>query len=726
LAFLLRRSAPEPVAEAPLLPLAQQAVNLLEQAARVQLENPDEVVEERAVWQPDSWLLQCCWQALADQNAGGAAMAVSIMLASRNPLAPLQALHRTAQRVAQRPELAMVVADQLNGMRDALFAEVAASEQNRHADRLLLAAASAALIGDLPLACSCLERLDQFPRIWDRVLISSELRTYLAEAVVHIGLHPLTSHLILVALRRYEDAGAQFIYQILSLIGPRVAEQSLPRRTARLLRRCVETFQYASLASLNARRLATVAFGHAGWVQPVLEQVSTINNVQEARREAGLSSSKGDPHFIRQVKRPTADLDVDFQVYTLQEAIKVMPVRAIGRDQRIALADRVAALAIRSDGWTAAGAASTLVGLGALKYAVDVVDHIALTDPTRSEGVISLVRSLLSFGEVELAKAQVDKALGWLRAHNRRSTERATIWGLAEVYLEHNNHEMALRLLDFRLGKDGNGAGGRPWARFRRLFNDALDDDQLRDNKLRFQALLRQMGGWRDELLPTYEQLCQGAPRLLDGETLISFYVDGLLHPLLEARAYEQVWRLLPQIGIALSSSSGDKHAVHVQRATRPLAELAIAVARQAVEPVSAEDAGTAPEPAGAALELDEVGAGTVQQAIAQARGPDLETAGVEGEHVEAAGEPEDGGASDGAPAAPAGTQPEPPVDVEQVYSVLRQFLRELWQADAQKGLWQVIHGIEGSLSLFLALEGSRELLTVARHVSEHGEAWSE
>src|SRR5690606_5951226 len=121
--------------------------------------------------------------------------------------------------------------------------------------------------------------------------------------------------------------------------------------------------------------------------------------------------------------------------------------------------------------------------LGALKYAVGVVDHIAPQDPTRSEGVISLVRALLEIGETDLAGEQVQKALAWLHALDRRNPARATIWGLAEVYLAHQQPDMALHLLSHRQPSPSLGD------RMRRTFQSRMTDDQLGDNRLRFQAL---------------------------------------------------------------------------------------------------------------------------------------------------------------------------------------------------------------------------------------------
>lgn len=628
--------------------LSQRAIELLQKAAQVQIENPDLFVEERVVWQPDSWLLQRIWQALADGGAGDAALAVADLLEDRAPLARIQALYRLAQQVDTRPDLIGLARRELQQARFRLFGRFAPTDTENLVERLLWVGAAAAHAGEDALAFTCLERADQITGAWDQVIANAEQRRLLAETVAGVGLHPLTSQLISQAIRRFEDVGAQFVGQVLSLIGARIPAERLPRRIARLMQRCVETFQLATLINLSSRRLAATAFGYAGRVADVLDQLTIIANVQEAHRDSGLSGGKGDPHFLRQVKRPTANADVDFQVYTLQEAIRVMPLRAIAREERIQLADHLASLAIRSDGWTAAGASATLIELGALKYAVGVVDHIPAQDPTRSEGVISLVRALLEIGETDLAGEQVQKALAWLHALDRRNPERATIWGLAEVYLAHQQPDMALHLLNHRQPAASLGD------RMRRTFQSRMTDDQLGDNRLRFQALLRQGEGWTRDLPALYDQLCQWAPRLLDGEALMSFYLDGMLRPLFAAQIHDPIWKLLPQVGEALTASNGDKHTMQVQRVAKLLAE-------QAVPLITSTPA---------------------------ANGADT--------------------------------------DPLQIHTHLARFMVELWQADTQKGLWQTIHGIEGSLPLLLALEGPEALLAVAYTVVNEGSRWTE
>lgn len=653
--------------------LAARAIEFLHIAANAEPDETGSATEGRGIWQPDSWLMQRSWQELADQGAGDEAMAVAAMQEMRNPLATVQALYRLSSGAQDAIPTQVLVAHELHMLHTKLFGAWVVSDDVRQAERLSLAAASAVQIDDHSLAFACLERLDQIHRGWDLVVLRAELRNLLAETISAVGLHPLTSYLITTAIRRHEEAGAQFLYQIVSNLAPQAHSGELSRKSARLLRKCVETFQYAMLSSLNSRRLAAIAFGQAGMIADVLAQVTTMANVQEARRETGMTSMSGDPHFLRQVTRPNAKPDVDFQVYTLQQAIAAMPVRQLSREDRVRLANRVAELAVQSDGWTAAGATTTLVSLGALKYAVDVVDFISPTDPTRSEGVISLVRALLDVGEADQAREQVNKALAWLKEYTARNPERATIWGVADVYLDHGRPDMALYLLEQRHEEPPSFM-----ERLRRMMRSGWTDDALRDNRIRLRALLAQEGAWTPELQELYSQLLRWAPNLLDGEALISFYLDGMLTPLLEAGRTEQALAMLPQLVEALGHSTGDKHSVHVRKAAQLLAAMLVAAEAEQAERLAATE-----EPPG-------------EEAESQA----------EIEAIEAH----------------AGKTPAP--SPAQTAEALQAFLVSLWTDDAHRGLWQTIHGVEGSLPLLFSLEGPEALVAVAEMAANDGGLW--
>jgi hypothetical protein len=625
------------------------------------------LVDERAVFRPDTWLLQCCWQRLADSGEFVQAMRVAGLAASRQPLAPIYCLHRLSRQIDRHWGLAKAIAGELMQMQGALLRPMAGvpsvgERAGQQGEWLLYAAATAANIGDRTLAFACLERLDQLSKPWDRLMVQPDQRSILADTVLRIGPHPLTLGLMSHALRRFGDAGAHFVLEITAGAAERLrraapaAGAAGTAKMARLLALGVDTFRNASLTSLHSRRLTATVFGQAGLVDEVLSQLTTIANIQAARREGGISLRQGDPTLLRQVKRPTADADVDFQVYTLREAIRALPVRGLSRDSRLELANRLAALGNRSDGWTAAGAAATLVEVGAIKYGVEVVNKIPANDPTRAEGVISLVRSLLAAGEAELAEEQAQKGLAWARAYPGRNPERALTWGLSEVYLERRQSDRALLLLD-QWEQPSNLV-----QRVRGLFGRKLDDDELRNLGLRLRALLQRERTGANEIQRLVNQLASAAPQLLEGEALVSYLLDDLLRPLLAAGRLKLALSVLPLLAAALRSGTGEKHAARVGNAANVLvAELATAQPER-LDPSRDSAAGN-------------------------------------------------GGASATLP-------PEASTAIEQ-------FLTTLWRSNQERGLWQTVHGIHGSLALVQLLEGPQSVETIAVYVAEAGGDWT-
>ncbi len=627
-----------------LTPLLQAASAALDAASAID-SSEQALFEERSVWQPGSWLIQRCWETLADLGAGAEALAVARLAQNRHPLAPLQALQRVARQAILPLAQHTFIQHELERWTGGLFREPAAGEELLLIERLLLVAATAARVDQLPLACACLERIDQWPKSWDRILARNELRSLLAESIAYIGLHPLTQSLLAGGIRRFDDAGAQLLHDAAACVAE--LGDNATRRQRRVLQRCVEIFQYASLTSLPSRRLAAITLGRVGAVDQVLAQLSLIANVQEARREAGLAAIRDDAVLIRQVKRPAANADVDFQLYTLHQTISVMPVRELSREQRITLADHAAFLGVRSDGWTAAGAATLLLELGALKYAVEVVERIAPNDPTRAEGMLSLVRGLLTIGEAAHADEQAQRALAWARARPDRNPERAVIWGLAEIYLEQGQPDQALRWLAmWREPVD--------WRhRLSRFWRKSMDDDALRLSALRLRALLQQTEATQAnsrERQTLLQALSTWAPRLLEGEALVNFYLDTLIRPLFLAGQQTPALALLPDLLRVLQTTNGSKHAAQVTAASSLLAhQLRLA----AVEPLAMP----------------------------------------EGERVLA--------------------QP------------AEQFLTELWRADAQRSIWQIVHGLDGSIPLLLALEGPAGIAALAQAIHQKQVLWA-
>ena len=374
-----------------------------------------------------------------------------------------------------------------------------------------------------------LERADQFSRPWDIVIVQPDQRTMLARTILLTGLQPLTKSLLTDALRRYSDAGAEFVLEVVSGASEQLQRSPSAKQAAKLLALGVNAFRNATLTSLHGRRLTATVFSQAALVDDVLSELTAIANIQAARRESGLSLRKGDPSVLRQVKRPTADADVDFQVYTMSESVRNMPLRQMPREDRIELSNRLALLGTQSDGWTAAGAASTLVDLGAIKFAVEVVEKIPANDPTRAEGFISLVRGLLEVEEPELADEQVQLGLEWARTYPGRNPERALIWGLAESYLERKQPEKALALLD--TWKEPAGF----FRQLGRIFSPSMSDDELRNSGLRLRALLMDERSDPRDIQNLVARLRTWAPRLLDGEALVNFLLENMIGPLLES-----------------------------------------------------------------------------------------------------------------------------------------------------------------------------------------------
>jgi len=660
-------SAAAPILQSATLPggsLVPQALAALRRAALAPVDEQSALVEERNVWQPNSWLIQRCWETLADAGAGAEALQVAQLLETRQPLAPLQALYRTAQGAAQNPWVAPLLHQALQRWDYQLFHHQGGHSQVESAiyvDQLLSVAAAAALLGEEALALACLERIDQAPNAWPRLVAHPEPREQLATAIAHTSPNSLTTHLLTSAIRRFDDAGAQLLYAVTTSLQQAIAEHRATPLQARLLVQCIDTVRHSTIVNLQSRRTATAILGQAGYVDEVLSQVATIQNVLAAQRATGYNSSKDDEKLLRQVKRTKADRDVDFLVYTLCNAIEAMPLRQLSREQRIALADQVALWGARSDGWTAASAAATLIDLGAIKYAITVVDQILPNDPALSEGMLTLVRGLLKMDEPQLAAEQAERALAWARAQQSRNPARALTWGLAEIYLQYKQPQVALRWLE-------RWREPTSWQqKVRTFWGERPDDDALRNSSLRFKALLQAhyqtassspvTTARAKEIRTLFRKLQTWAPRLLEGEALIHFYVDSLLQPLLAANLQKQVWELLPPIGTALATTSGNKHAVRVAEVANLLAQQ-LAVSDQASQERGQED--------------------SAQEASA-AHSPAVMRTAIR-PHIDS-------------------------------------FFTALWESSAQRGTWQTVHSIEGSLPLLLAAEGPAALVTIAQKV---------
>jgi hypothetical protein len=69
--------------------------------------------------------------------------------------------------------------------------------------------------------------------------------------------------------------------------------------------------------------------------------------------------------------------------------------------------------------------------------------------------------------------------------------------------------------------------------------------------------------------------------------------------------------------------------------------------------------------------------------------------------------------------------QEQPETLQEDTLTVFGHFLNELWTADANRGLWQVVYGINGSLPLVHALEGPATVVAIANAAYTQGGEWA-
>lgn len=516
-------------------PLAQAAAHALQSADQSNIS-----VADRQVRQPDTWLLRRCVLALAEHGAADAAFAAVELLHNREPLALYRTLPMLARRAAADVGLAFTVSNRLQALRFLLHSPFGA-DHIAWGEQILALACTAAYLEDDALAFSLLERLDQIPDIWTALFSHPDRRELLAETLGLVGLHPLTTTLLRQAIRRYDEAGAQFLQRIAVEAARWIDSGRQVRRSRRLLQRCVETVQMSTLTSLLSRRYATTILGLGGNVYAILEQATTIANIQEARRESGVAYREAEGKVLRQVKRPRANADVDFQFYTLKEAVERLKPATLDANARGALAERLATLGVSSDGWTAAAATASLLHLGEVDHAISVVDRIDKRDPTRSEAYRVLVAGLLARGDAESAAVQTQKAIRWAQSLPEHHPERLTIWGIAAAYLAHHQAQRALHVLAQR-----RPPGWR--ARLRRFFGEIPSEEHLREEALRMHAALLNREGGQDRAVPILATIRRQAPQALDGKALALFYTDHVLTPLLETGHYTLAWSFLHDV----------------------------------------------------------------------------------------------------------------------------------------------------------------------------------
>ncbi len=508
----------------------------------VDLRNPS--LADRQVRQPDTWLLRRCYQALALYGDANTAFAAAELVRERETLSPFRVLPPLARRAVADVGLAVSLSQQIQTLRHEISRPLGRNLAE-WSERLLALACAAAHLSDSGLALAALERMDQAAGAWTMLFSHSERRELLADTVAHVGLHPLTVMLMRQSLRQEGEVGAQFLQQVAVHAATQIKESKNVAQSRRLLRRCVEIFQYATLTSLLSRRYAAAVFGLTGDVGAILEQVTIIANIQEARRESGVAYREGEGKVLRQVKRPRANLDADFQLYTLKEAVDQVEVGEIVPAQRRLLAERLARLGTSSDGWTAAATAGTLLHLGEIDHAIAVVDQIDRRDPMRSEAFRVLVEGLLAANRPDEAWRQTQKGIAWAQSLAEHHPERLTIWGTAEAYLTHGQASPVLEILNRRRSPG-------LWAWLRRLFGELPGEETLREDALRMYAALIGGEGSVAQALPILATLRRQAPQSLDGKALALFYTDHVLVPLLVTGHYDLAWSFLQDIRTVL------------------------------------------------------------------------------------------------------------------------------------------------------------------------------
>ncbi|MCL4835491.1 MAG: hypothetical protein KJZ86_23835 [Caldilineaceae bacterium] len=534
-------------------PLVAAAVSTLRKASQTPPPPND-----RQVRQPDSWLVRHSWQALAISGAPEATFSVLALVGEGEPFSLYRALPLLADRAPGDVGLAVALAEKLRTL-GFLPALPFGGDRESWAEQLLAVAYSAARIDDTSTAFACLERLDQQPGIWSTVFARTELRERLAQTVVWAGPHPLTLQLLRNALRLHDEPGSHFLLSVGTAAARHIREDRRISASRRLLRRCVDTFQHAAITSLISRRHAAVLFGLAGQPERILEQLTIIANVQEARRMSNIYTLRdAEQQVIRQVRRPRANADADFQIYTLKEAVEALPLEKISPSQRQALADKIAELGGSSDGWSAAAAAGALVRLGAGSQAAAINERIDPGDHSRSEAHRVLVEALLRDGDETAAASQSAMGLRWARSLTEHHPERLTIWGIVEAYLAQGKAQQALSVLGQRRPPSFS-------VRLRQLFGERPGAEALREEALRMHAALLQEEGGEDQAVVHLSRLRRWAPDLLEGKALALFYTENVLEPLLTVRHDRVFWAFLPDLRRALGGIAGREFPTRVE-----------------------------------------------------------------------------------------------------------------------------------------------------------------
>ncbi len=535
--------------------LGQQAIQAL-QAALNRKGAPATVLrEERSIRQPDSWLVERCWISLAQSGATEAALALASLIAHRQPLAVPQALRTLAEQASQGNAEKRFVQKRLD-QHGLMLLQAPGESKETFPESLLLTATAAGHVAMSTLVFSCLERLDQIPGVWRQIMSSPDLRSALATAVAAVQLHPLTTRLIQSCLQRFELDGVLFLNDVSALL---VDDQGivLTGREA-IMRQCLQAVTQLTTGDISIRRFATSVLARGGEGRAVLASVDLLAAMMEARQETAPPARDADEGILRHVVREHANMDVDFQVFTLQEALKALPTTQAQGDEAAQLVDRLVSLGGQSDGWTASSAISALVEADWFDAAAQLVDSIAPTDTTKSDAICSLIEGLLAQAKWDETDAQVRHFWPWIMQVEDEHVKWLTVRRLAELYVLAGLPTRGMLLL-------APHPTPNLWRRLFRAKEHVPAERQLEEARGRLLCLLADPGQHNEgEERALMRRLTYRAQALLQGESLAAFHLRLLPH-LIKAQRWTFVTDLLPGIQVALSKIKGQKHAVRTR-----------------------------------------------------------------------------------------------------------------------------------------------------------------
>ncbi len=543
--------------------LSQRAIQALQNSLNQQGSTAALRREERSIRQPDSWLVERCWISLAQAGATEAALVLASLISHRQPLAVPRALLVLAQQTSLGNAETLFVQKRLDQHGLKVLQNPGASKEALQ-ENLLLTATAAGLVDMPSLVFSCLERMDQMPGAWRQVMNSPDLRPTLAASLAAVELHPLTMNLIRSCLNRFELDGALFLNDLsASLVDLQGAV--LPGRED-TMHHCLQAVTRLVTGDVAVRRFATSVLARGGDGQAVLSSVDTLATMIEARQETAPPARDADESILRHVVRENADMEVDLQVFTLQESLRALPLAKSRSEEAAGLVERLVILGGRSDGWTASSAISALVDAGWFEAAAQLVDSIAPSDATKSDAICGLIEGLLAQAKWDDADAQVRHFWPWIARLQDDHVKWLTIRRLAEFYVQAGLPDRGMLLLVPQ-------PNPRLWHRLFGVKQQVPEERHLDESRVRLLCLLANPSDRNEsEEKALVRRLNTRAHVLLQGESLAAFYLRLLPH-LIEAKRWTFVIDLLPGIQAALSKIKGQKHAVRTREFASLLAE---------------------------------------------------------------------------------------------------------------------------------------------------------